>query len=424
MNYTMIPVCGKLETMKKVLFITHQLTRTGAPIVMMDAVRVVRNAGCEVHMISMDEGELRSDVEALGIDITIRSDFMEDWKSFLTPIWNYDLVFVNTIVPLQTIHLLNLAHMPVIWWIHEPEIYFDVYGQWLPDFTQLKPHIHVWAVSPLVQEVIQRRFGYEAELVPFGIEDAAESLPGREPDTVIARSLGDYGIGSGQTKSDTKLRFIEENVPGLTYHAGKSEAPIPSKDAIKPGTARVTFLTIGVYCKRKGQDLLQKAIESLPRDLNAKCRFLFCGNQTDTEPEVYLPLKKFAAQAENVELLPEMPHDKMLRVIKDADYLLIPSRQEPMPTVAAEAMMLSVPSVISNACGIAQYLEHRENGLIFRSDDVTALCEEIREAVMLRLKKEPSYLGLCRKAREIYEKCFTPEIFREKLLSVFSSVDG
>ena len=96
--------------MKKVLFITHQLTRTGAPIVMMDAVRILKDAGCEIHMISMDEGELRADVEALGIDITIRKEFMEDWKSFLEPIWNYDLVFVNTIVPLQTIHLLNLAH--------------------------------------------------------------------------------------------------------------------------------------------------------------------------------------------------------------------------------------------------------------------------------------------------------------------------
>ncbi len=145
--------------MKKVMFITHQLTRTGAPIVMMDAVRILQDAGCEIHMISMDDGELRADVEALGIDIEIHKEFMEDWKSFLEPIWNYDLVFVNTIVPLQTIHLLNLAHMPVIWWIHEPEVYFDVYGQWLPDFSTLKPHIHVWAVSPVVQEIIKRRCG-------------------------------------------------------------------------------------------------------------------------------------------------------------------------------------------------------------------------------------------------------------------------
>lgn len=367
--------------MKKILFITHQLTRTGAPIVMMDAVRILKEAGCEIHMISMDEGELRTDVEALGIDITIRNEFMEDWKSFLTPIWDYDLVFVNTIVPLQTIHLLNLAHMPVIWWIHEPEVYFDVYGQWLPDFSQLKSHIHVWAVSPVVQEIIKRRCGYDAELVPFGIRDCTENTAITVPDP--------------------------------------SETPSLSAGSLSSSSS-VTFLTIGVYCKRKGQDLLQKAIASLPEETSKDCRFLFCGNQTDTEADVYEPLKAFAAKAENVELLPEMQHDEMLRTIKQADYLLIPSRQEPMPTVAAEAMMLSVPSVISDVCGVSRYLKHRESGILFQSDNIGALSQAIREAVSLRVENADDYSKMCRKTRIIFEKNFSFEQFRDHLLQLIS----
>lgn len=354
---------------KKILFITHQLTRTGAPIVMMDAVRILKNAGCEIHMISMDEGELRKDVEALGIDITIRKEFMEDWKSFLEPIWNYDLVFVNTIVPLQTIHLLNLAHMPVIWWIHEPEVYFDVYGQWLPDFCTLKPHIHVWAVSPVVQEIIRRRCGYEAELVPFGIVDAVDQQVGSTP--------------------------VSDPHPEI-----------------------VTFLTIGVYCKRKGQDLLQKAIASLPEEVSKNCRFLFCGNQTDVEPDVYEPLKKYASAAENVDLLPEMNHEEMLRTIKQANFLLIPSRQEPMPTVAAEAMMLSVPCVISDVCGIARYLQNTESGIIFQSNHVAALSQAIREAISLRRENPDKYFKLCKESRIVYKKSFSIEHFQEILLQV------
>lgn len=358
--------------MKKVMFITHQLTRTGAPIVMMDAVRILKDAGCEIHMISMDEGELRADVEALGIDIEIRKEFMEDWKSFLTPIWDYDLVFVNTIVPLQTIHLLNLAHMPVIWWIHEPEVYFDVYGQWLPDFSQLKPHIHVWAVSPVVKDLIKKRCGHIADLVPFGIADASETFSGTD-----------------------------------------------ATDGVS-GKQVVTFLTVGVYCKRKGQDLLQKAIEKLPAEVRSSCRFLFCGNQTDVEPDVYEPLKKYAAHEENVEILPELPHDEMLRTIKEADFLLIPSRQEPMPTVAAEAMMLSVPSVISDICGVARYLQNKENGIVFQSDRVPKLCEAIGEAVSIRLERPDDYREMCHEARMVYEKEFSLDGFREKLLKVIS----
>lgn len=379
--------------MKKVMFITHQLTRTGAPIVMMDAVRILQNAGCEIHMISMDDGELRADVEALGIDIEIRKEFMEDWKSFLEPIWNYDLVFVNTIVPLQTIHLLNLAHMPVIWWIHEPEVYFDVYGQWLPDFSTLKPHIHVWAVSPVVQEIIKRRCGYEAELVPFGIADVAKTFARSADEKSAATPSSQLICTEGTTDSDPQV---------------------------------VTFLTIGVYCKRKGQDLLQKAIAALPEEVTKSCRFLFCGNQTDVEPDVYEPLKEFAAHTENVELLPEMNHNEMLRSIKQADYLLIPSRQEPMPTVAAEAMMLFVPCVISDICGVAKYLRRKENGILFSSDNIGALSQAIQEAVGIRVKAggdSTTYTSLCRQARLVYERSFTLEVFQERLLSVFSQED-
>ncbi len=381
---------------KKILFITHQLTRTGAPIVMMDAVRILKDAGCEIHMISMDEGELRADVEALGIDITIRKEFMEDWKSFLEPIWNYDLVFVNTIVPLQTIHLLNLAHMQVIWWIHEPEIYFDVYGQWLPDFSSLKPHIHVWAVSPVVQEIIKRRCGYEAELVPFGIADVAET---------------------GSVQSDDAGRN-SRHPTDTTPTDGSSTDSYLTQVHDDSAQQTVTFLTIGVYCKRKGQDLLQKAIASLPEDLRTKCRFLFCGNQTDVEPDVYEPLKEFAAHTENVELLPEMSHDEMLRTIKQADYLLIPSRQEPMPTVAAESMMLSVPCVISDVCGVAKYLKHGESGIIFKSDDIGALSQAIQEAISLRRERPEDYHKMCKAARTVYEESFSFDQFREHLLQM------
>ncbi len=373
--------------MKKVLFITHQLTRTGAPIVMMDAVRILKEEGCDVHMISMGEGELREEVEALGIEITIRGEFMEDAKGFLESVWDYDLVFVNTIVPLQTIHLLNLAHMPVIWWIHEPEVYFDVYGQWLPDFKELKPHIHIWAVSPVVKELIKRRCGVDAELVPFGIPDAAG-----EDVSADARNALSAESGSPDT-------------PGESLDTGSDSSV-------------VTFLMIGVYCKRKGQDLLHRAIETLPERVQKKSRFLFCGNQVDVEPDVYEPLKVFAEETENVELLPYMPHDEMLKAIRRADYLLIPSRQEPMPTVAAEGMMLSVPSVISDACGIARYLSHGKSGLIFKSDNKKTLCAAIEKAVSIRMEQPETYRAICESARTIYEKEFSMEGFREKLMGV------
>lgn len=361
--------------MKKVMFISHQLTRTGAPIVMMDAVRILKESGCDVHMISQSDGPLREDAEKLGIEVGIKNDFIIDWNNFLKSVWTYDLVLVNTLLPMQAVQLLNLAHMPVVWWIHEAETFFDMFEPLLFDFAELKPHVHVWAVSSVVQETIRRRRGYEAEVVPFCVPDAAGDAG------ITDRS----GVGTSEDLDDT-----------------------------------VTFLTIGDYCIRKGQDILQKAIEVLPEKTRQSCRFLFCGNQELYEPEVYEPLKSFAEREENVELIPYMPHEEMLKTIRKADYILVPSRQEPMSAVAAEGMMLSVPPVVSDICGIATYIDHERSGFLFESEKIEALCAIIEKATSFRRDREADYRAICANARAQYEKEFSEDRLREKLFEVMN----
>lgn len=351
--------------MKKIMFITHQLTRTGAPMVMMEAVHACVDAGFDVRMISMHDGDLREDVEALNIPLSIRSEFMDDWKSFLMDVWECDLVFVNTIVPLQAIHILNLAPPQVIWWLHEPEVYFEVYEKWLPNLHELKPHIHIWAVSPTVAATLKNRYNYDAEIVPFGIRDVAD------------RSQSCH----------EKMEIV-------------------------------TFLTIGIFCKGKGQDIAKDAISKLPTDLSEKCRFLFCGNCTDVEPDIYKPLIQFSKENPQVKIMDSLPHNAILEQIASTDYMLIPSREDSMPTVAAEAMMLSVPSIISDACGITRYLEADEECLMFPSGDVDALTQSITKAVRLRTQEAEQYEKMRMRARECYERNFSVASLCEVLLRV------
>jgi glycosyltransferase involved in cell wall biosynthesis len=344
-------------------------------------------------MISQSDGPLREDVQKLGIEVRIKNDFIIDWNNFLKSVWTYDLVVVNTLLPMQAVQLLNLAHMPVVWWIHEAETFFDMFEPLLFDFSELKPHVHVWAVSSVVQETIRRRRGYEAEVVPFCVPDAEGDAK------IMARDIEDES-GAGDA------------------YARSGEAEGGTERSVRSDT--VTFLTIGDYCIRKGQDILQKAIETLPEKTRQSCRFLFCGNQELYEPEVYEPLKSFAKREENVELIPYMPHEEMLKTIRKADYILVPSRQEPMSAVAAEGMMLSVPPVVSDICGIASYIDHERSGFLFESEKIEALCAAIEKAASLKTEKPEGYRAMCANARAQYEKEFSEERLREKLFEVMN----
>ena len=42
----------------RILFITHQLSRTGAPIVLLDMIKLCKREGADIDVITMMDGEL------------------------------------------------------------------------------------------------------------------------------------------------------------------------------------------------------------------------------------------------------------------------------------------------------------------------------------------------------------------------------
>ena len=114
--------------------------------------------------------------------------------------------------------------------------------------------------------------------------------------------------------------------------------------------------------------------------------------------------------------LPAQPRNTVLKLMQDCDYLLIPSRVEPLPTVAIEAMMMSTPSILSDICGVRYYLTHGENAFLFRSEDVTALTTAINDAVKLR--EYESYDFVCANARQVYDEVFSYKKFTQTVLTL------
>ncbi len=344
---------------KKILFITHQLTRTGAPQVLLDMVRCCVEEGHAVAAISLSDGDARADWEKLRIDVTVFPQLALAREQIVPIMQRFDVIIVNTLVCVDVIPMCVEAGTKTFWWIHEHENYFEYYRDKLPQEGQLGRNVRVLGVSPITQRLLKKRAGYKrAGLLPFSVPDAYD------------------GNKKGEKRRDGKVRFM----------------------------------CIGVYAFVKGQDILCAAIESLPEEVRQGMQFCFYGDRREVDPAVYGPVAGAAEAYEEVEICDSVPHEEILCRLAEADYLIIPSRKEPMSAVAVEAMMLHIPCIISDICGVAGYLTDGKDALLFKAGNVEDLLDKICRAYNMN---EEDYRQMGEEARKQYEREFSESVFRE-----------
>ena len=129
----------------RILFITHQLSRTGAPIVLLDMIKLCKRERADIDVITMMDGELGEQLHNMGIDYKIMERFYPEKERLLSEWSRYNLVVANTIVTYEVIHVLNGSKIPVIWWLHEGRQYFEYFASVIPHFGTIGSNIHTYA---------------------------------------------------------------------------------------------------------------------------------------------------------------------------------------------------------------------------------------------------------------------------------------
>ncbi len=349
----------------KILFISHILNNTGAPLVLMDAISVSINQGYHVDVVSMEDGVLRKRLEDKQVSVTIADDFLDNLAMWQRIFRKYDLVVANTLLCLEAIYALNTTEVKTIWWIHEHRAWFEAYKTVLPKKEDLKSNIHIFGVSPVTNELIRHYCGYETGLLPFGIEDRGKEIE-------IIRGDG---------------------------YSGNLNA------------AKVKFIFPGTYSPVKGQDILCKAVEVLPDDIRSRCEFVLCGANVEGEEEYYSEIVNASRKFPEVSVKEVIPHDDTLRLMSRMDYVLVPSRMEPFSATAVEGMMMGAVPIVSDICGVAYWLENGRDSFVFSSGNVESLAETISKAVSIRDSSKLQYEQMVHDARRKYENMFSMEKF-------------
>ncbi len=156
----------------------------------------------------------------------------------------------------------------------------------------------------------------------------------------------------------------------------------------------------------KGVDVLIRAMADTPT--NVHLEIIGTGRDESTLKSLSRSLKL----DDRITFTPRIP------VIADAysrfDALVLPSREhDPFGLVAAEAMLAGVPVIVTDACGIADYLEDGKDAFVVKANSVSALSEAISQ-----LAAHSSQLSVG--GRKTAEKKFSVKTMVERYEHVFT----
>ncbi|MXV17460.1 glycosyltransferase family 4 protein [Hufsiella ginkgonis] len=337
-----------------VLFVSHDASRTGAPIVLLEFLAWLKEQEdiTLTILLRRADGDLLTAFESIAP--TYRPVFPGKWErrfrklgaSFLgnqeadvipeaLKSKSFDLVYLNTVVCLDLApRLKELFRCPVICHVHENEYTLHTFyrSHTLP--RNLQPVDHFIAVSESTRQALigQLSVAYEKISLVYEFINPERIKTATIAAADIKRSLeitseliiGGSGIAGWRKGTDWFLQL------GLLL--GK----------LRPGQIKMIWVgEIG--------DEIEGQLKYEASRLDIDRHFIFTG--TKQQPQNYFQL---------------------------FDVFALTSREDPFPLVAIEAASIKKPVIcFDRSGGMAEAISHRQNGLVVPYGDVEAMAAEI-----------------------------------------------
>jgi glycosyltransferase involved in cell wall biosynthesis len=352
----------------RVLFFAHETTWSGAPIQMLHLVTWLKDRAGKVAVAvpkptRPESGPISDTLTKIGVetfpllDLSVPADIAQ-LRALCRP---FDVVVANTLLMWAAVQAAHDEGAATIWYIHESLVARPLIAQ-------------IWEIQPTfaMADLLVMPTLRTAQLYAPFTDRPIEVLP--------------YGIPPAVTVVNT------------TRH----------------NSTRLTFLLLGTYESRKGQDVLLQAIAQMPAAARAGAGFRTAGRKLDNN--FYDALVRQAAALPNVELLDALEHDEACAAIMAVDVLVCASRDETMPIAILEAMSLGKAIVSTNVGGITEWLRDGSNALIVPAEDSRALAQAMRRCI-----EDPKLLdSLGRNARETYQENFSLDRLGERFTALIA----
>lgn len=352
---------------KKILLISHELSYTGAPLLLLNVADIFMSLGYGVIVASPKDGDLKKEFLEKGIDVCIDTELSYSNTS-IEFYREKNVVFCIANSINSVVAYLNISKkIKSILWIHEniiPEKYNLYFSKKILSKINKKNNVYV-----------------PCELTKSYIESKIKEVK-------ILR----YPIKDHYTKTSTTSSLQNNDI--------------------------IHFALLGTFEKRKGQDLVIEAVKRIPKDLRKKIDIVFIGDDFGSGYKTEL--------IHNAKNVPELNFKKTIKnreeyysLFENIDYLLCPSRQDPYPLVVIDALMMCRPPIISTNVGEKDILKHGFNGFIFKNENV----EELKLIIEQILLKDVNYEEISKESRRVFEENFKVENIKNTFNQLINHVN-
>ena len=204
------------------------------------------------------------------------------------------------------------------------------------------------------------------------------------------KNLQSYANGFLCVSKFIAQRLADQGFPRhklITHYIG-----INCKNIIKPTIKNGPMLFVGRLTKKKGVDLLLKAIRKL-QEKKGPLPSLYIAGSGSQEAS----LKKLANGLKTIKFIGWQNHIALQKIMKDAQAVVVPSREaddgdcEGLPTVILEAIRAGTVVIATNHAGIPEIIEDKVSGLLTPEGDINALADSL-QYVMLNQNKIVSFV--------------------------------
>ena len=103
---------------KRALIISHELSFTGAPLVLAQAVESLRKMDYDILVVSPVDGPLRETYLKIQVPVIIEPELFYDFE-YVKIVYDFDFVIACTVCLYPVIDVLGKTNIPVLWWIHD-----------------------------------------------------------------------------------------------------------------------------------------------------------------------------------------------------------------------------------------------------------------------------------------------------------------
>ncbi len=307
-----------MDTVKKILLISHEMTYTGAPRSLLNVACLLKREGYDITVWSLQPGEFEKEFLLVGFAVSILD---KDLKRLSAELQYYDLAILNTFFCAALVSVIQ-PFVRTILYIREGQNILDLARDCNLDIQDIRRAKEVVCISDYAREAV------------------LNCCPNSNPSIIH--------------------NFVEDK-----YRGGLN---LPHKHMIN-------YLISGTVEWRKGHDIVLHAFLNMPKELHRITRLHIVGRKPEWSKQFW---ENLIPNDERIIEYGEICNEKKrIDLYKRMNVFVIASRDEACSLVALEGAMLGKAVIFSENTG-AKYLDTNKCR-VYPTENAGALCRQMCE---------------------------------------------